>query len=268
MEKTENLKKFGTDFQQKCLSALVSDKSFIERISDIIDHNFFETDSLQWVCRECMLYFLEYKTTPTLTVFKVKIDSITNEILRTAYVDCLRNVFQKVESNDLDFVKEQFLDFCKNQILKKAILDSVEHLNSGEYEKIKQVVDHALKAGMERNMGHVYDEDVEARMSMTVRNCVPTGWDLIDSLLDGGLGAGELGIFAGNPGGGKCVGPDTEIEIEYYDTGIEFTGNSGKKHILWISPFEKFELDGHVLYGWQVDNIIYELKKLETPVQT
>lgn len=203
MEKTDNLKKFGIDFQQKCISALVSDKAFIERITDIIDYNFFETDALQWVCRETISYFIEYKTVPTLTVFKVKIDAVTNEVLKASYVDCLRHVYQKVESNDLTFVKEQFLDFCKNQMLKKAILDSVEHLNTGEYEKIKQVVDSALKAGMERNVGHIYDEDIEARMSVAARNCVPTGLEIIDDLLDGGLGGGELGIIAGSPGGGK-----------------------------------------------------------------
>ena len=266
MEKIENLKKFGADFQHKCLSALVSDKAFIERISDIIEHHFFETDAYQWICKETINYFNEYKSVPTLTVFKVKIDTITNETLKMSYIDALKQVYSKVTADDLNFVKEEFLLFCKNQILKKAILDSVEHLNSGEYDRIKQVVDHAMKAGMERNVGHVYEEDVEARMSMAIRNVVPTGWDLIDKLLDGGLGAGELGIFAGNPGGGKCVGGNTEIEIEYMDTGIEFTGNSGEKHIMWFSPFDKFEFDGKMLFGWQIDNILYELKKLENQV--
>lgn len=203
MEKIENLKKFGADFQHKCLSALVSDKAFIERISDIIEHHFFETDAYQWICRETVSYFAEYKSVPTLTVFKVKIDAITNETLKMSYVDALKQVYSKVTADDLNFVKEEFLLFCKNQILKKAILDSVEHLNSGEYDRIKQVVDHAMKAGMERNIGHIYDENISNRMTMAARNCVKTLIPQLDSLLDGGIGSGELLIFAGGPGSCK-----------------------------------------------------------------
>ena len=203
MEKSDTLKKFGSDFQQKCLSALLSDKSFIERISDIVEPHFFESDSYQWICQQGLSYFFEYKTLPTLTVFKVKIDAIENDILKSMIIDSLKLVYGKMDSNDLNFVKEQFLEFCKNQSLKKAVLDSVEFLNSGEYEKIKMAVDQALKAGVERNVGHIYDEDIEARMTMASRKCVKTNIPQIDELLDGGLGAGELGVIAGNPGGGK-----------------------------------------------------------------
>jgi len=203
MEKTDNLKKFGSDFQQKCLSALVSDKTFMERINDIVESHFFESDSYQWICQQALSYFYEYKTLPTLTVFKVKIDAIDNEILKTTIIDSLKLVYSKIDANDLDFVKEQFLEFCKNQTLKKAILDSVDFLNSGQYEKIKGVVDQALKAGVERNVGHVYEEDIEARMSMAARKTVKTGISQIDDLLDGGLGAGELGVIVAPSGAGK-----------------------------------------------------------------
>lgn len=203
MEKTDNLKKFGSDFQQKCLSALVSDKSFMERINDIVESHFFESDSYQWICQQAISYFYEYKTLPTLTVFKVKIDAIENELLKSTIIDSLKLVYSKIDAIDLDFVKEQFLEFCKNQTLKKAILDSVDFLNSGQYEKIKGVVDQALKAGVERNVGHVYEQDIEARMSMAARKTVKTGIPQIDDLLDGGLGAGELGVIVGSAGGGK-----------------------------------------------------------------
>lgn len=208
MEKSDNLKKFGSDFQQKCLSALVSDKAFMERINDIVEAQFFESDAYQWICKQALSYFYEYKALPTLTVFKVKIDEIdesssNGKVLKSLIIDSLKLVYSKIDSNDLNFVKEQFLEFCKNQTLKKAILDSVDHLNAGEYEKIKSVVDQALKAGVERNVGHIYDEDVETRMSMAARKCIKTNIPQLDELLDGGLGAGELGVIVGSAGGGK-----------------------------------------------------------------
>ena len=34
-----NLKKFGTPFQAKCLAAMLSDRAFLERIIDIVSRN-------------------------------------------------------------------------------------------------------------------------------------------------------------------------------------------------------------------------------------
>jgi replicative DNA helicase len=76
-------------------------------------------------------------------------------------------------------------------------------LKTGEYDKIKGLVDKAMKAGMERNLGHNYHKDVATRMSEMCRNTIPTGWDVIDSLMDGGLGPGELGIVVAPAGIGK-----------------------------------------------------------------
>ncbi len=48
----DNLKKFGSEFQTKCISALVSDKTFIERISDILEPYSFETYAHQFIVKE------------------------------------------------------------------------------------------------------------------------------------------------------------------------------------------------------------------------
>lgn len=199
----DNLKKYGLDFQVKCISCLLSDRSFIERIHDIVEAEFFESDAHKWILKESIEYFNQYKDLPTLTVFKIKLDSVDNEVLKKSIVDNLKLVYQKLHDNDLKFIKEQFLEFCKNQKLKNAIFESADLLSTGQYEKIKSVVDHAMKAGMERNIGHDYGEDVEKRMSVMSRNCTKTNWTEIDTIMDGGLGPGELGIITACAGSGK-----------------------------------------------------------------
>lgn len=199
----DNLKRFGTEFQIKCISALVSDRSFIERISDIVEIDFFEGDAYQWIVKNTIDYFMQYKNLPSLNVFKVKLDKVTNELLKQSVVEKLKPVYQKMNDNDIRFVKEQFLEFCKNQKLKKAIMDSVDYLENGNYEKIKSVVDEAMKAGMERNIGHDYFEEVELRMSEMSRTTIRTNWNNIDSIMDGGLAPGELGIITACAGSGK-----------------------------------------------------------------
>jgi hypothetical protein len=198
--------------------------------------------------KETVSYFLEYKNLPTISVFKIKVDSLENELLKKSVVDQLRNVYQKITDIDLQFVKEQFLEFCKNQKLKNAIIESIDLLKGGKYEQIKHVVDSAMKAGMERNIGHDYMTDVDERMSLMARNTIKTNWTEIDTIMDGGLATGELGIITACAGSGKCVGPNTEIEIEYYEFGIEIKGNSGNQYTLWINPFEKYKLDDKELH--------------------
>jgi len=172
----DNLKKYGPEFQIKCISGILSDKTFLERLSDIIDPTSFESDSHQWIVKQTVAYFMQYKDLPTLNVFKIKVEAIENGILKESVVTQLRNVYQKITDSDLKFVKEQYLEFCKSQKLKSAILESVDHLKTGNYEQVKALVDNAMKAGMERNIGHEYMVDVEKRMSVMARNTIKTNW--------------------------------------------------------------------------------------------
>ena len=55
-----------------------------------------------------------------------------------------------LQSNDLKFIKDETLDFCKNQELKKAILKSVDLLKNSKYDDIKGIIDGALKAGADK----------------------------------------------------------------------------------------------------------------------
>lgn len=203
MQVIDNLKKFGPEFQLKCISGLISDKPFMERISDIVDPTSFETDAHQWIVKTALKYFLQYKELPTLVAFQVKVDAVEQVDFKNEIVSQLRLVFNKITDSDLMYVKEQFLEFCRNQTLKNAIMESVDHLKNGHYEKIKSVVDHAMKAGMERNIGHDYMTDIEKRMSVMSRNTIATKWQIVDQIMDGGLAAGEMGIVTACAGSGK-----------------------------------------------------------------
>ena len=65
------------------------------------------------------------------------------------------------------------------------------------------MVENALKAGQDKNVGHEYNKDVESRYREDHRTTIPTPWDRINDLLQGGLGNGDFGLIFGNPGGGK-----------------------------------------------------------------
>ena len=95
------------------------------------------------------------------------------------------------------------MDFCKNQVLKGAILESVNLLENQDYDGIKALIDKSMSVGTERDLGHEYVTSLEERLTESVRTTIPTGWDIIDEVMDGGLGAGELGVIVAPAGIGK-----------------------------------------------------------------
>ena len=200
---SEKLTQFGTSFQSKIIASLLSDMKFIQTISDILNPSMFDSDSNKWLVKTIKDYYYEYKKQPTLEVIKYKIDEIDNDILKVGVVDKLREVWKNVEATDLEFVQSETLDFCKNQTLKGAILDSVELLENKDYDGIKSIIDEAMKAGTTRDLGHDYIPSLDLRLEESARTTVTTPWDVINDVMDGGLGAGELGVIVAPAGIGK-----------------------------------------------------------------
>jgi len=200
---SESLVKYGTSFQSKIISSLLTDVKFTKQIIDILEVSYFDTDSNKFLVKSIKDYFSKYKSQPTAEVLKVKISEITDEVLKKSIVSNVKDAYRYLDSADLDFVMEQTLDFCKNKVLKNAIVDSVELLKHGKYDEIKSKIDKAMIAGAERNVGHEYIKSVEDRYNQAARHILPTGWDVIDNLMDGGLGKGELGVVVAPAGIGK-----------------------------------------------------------------
>jgi replicative DNA helicase len=194
---------YGYSFQIKLLAALFKNKTFLQQISDILESDFFESDANKWIASTVIAYFTEYKSSPTLEVMKVRVDEVDNEVLKTSIVDTLKEIMKNLEADDTKFVQDETIKFCKNQKLKGAIMDSVNLLQAGDYDGIKFKIDEAMKSGTDRDLGHEYMIDIADRFSETTRKTVPTGWDVIDDLMDGGLGPGELGVFVAPAGIGK-----------------------------------------------------------------
>ncbi len=200
---TDRLSDWGYNFQIKLISSLFTDRLFLQQISDILERKFFESEANQFIIGVILDYFQEYKDAPTMEVLKVKLNELDNDLLGETIKSHLKDVYKQFEATDLQFIKSKTLDFCKNQALKKAIVESVDLLQVGEFDEIKVKIDNAMKAGVEKDLGHDYNNEVEIRYQESVRNPVTTGWDVIDDLADGGLGKGELGVMVAPAGIGK-----------------------------------------------------------------
>ena len=203
MQEQDTLSKFGQSFQSKVISSLLVDLKMLDTLNEIIHTKFFESEANKWIVEEIKDYYNQYKTQPTLDVFKVQLEKLENPSLKKQVVEQLRVAYTQIGNADLQYVKDEFSSFCRNQNLKNVIVQSVDLLKNGNYDRIKELVDAAMKVGIETDLGHEYIEDYIQRTEEIDRKTVATDWSCVNELMDGGLGPGELGVIVAPSGVGK-----------------------------------------------------------------
>ena len=196
------LNKYGATFQTKVIHSLLERKEFLRNIYDILDSSYFDNQAHKWIIDNILKYYYDYNTTPTPEVLKSEYEKVTNDVLKVSIKEQLRDAYQIV-ATDSEYIESEFAAFCKNQQLKKALLSSVDMLKAEDYDSIRGLIDNALKAGMDKNIGHEYFKDIETRYREEHRVTIPTPWNEINELLQGGLGNGDFGLMFGGPGAGK-----------------------------------------------------------------
>ncbi len=196
------LNQYGKSFQLKVLGSLLTDKKFLLNVRDVLSEDYFDSDAHKWIVEQTIKYFDKYHTTITMDVLKVELQKIDNDILQIALKEELRNSYQATQ-DDLEYVQEEFTTFCKNQEMKQAILSSTDLLKAGDFDGIRDRIEKAMKAGMDKNIGHEYNKDVESRYRVDYRPTIPSPWPILNDGIQGGFGPGDLAIVFGNPGGGK-----------------------------------------------------------------
>jgi len=268
METVDTLVKYGTSYQTKVVTSLITDCKFLEQIYEITKPSFFESDSNKWIVNEILDYFNEYRTCPTLEVFKIKTDTIQDKVLKQTVVEQLRNVYTNIGADDLPYVKNEFITFAKNQKVKEALLKSVEYLKAGQYEKIIDTMTSASKVGVENDLGIDYVEEFESIIEEVKRISVSTGWDVIDDLMNGGLGPGELGVVMAPSGIGKswflskiaCAATKAGLNVLHYT--LELSENYvGQRYTTILTGIQTSE---HVQ---RKDEIIKKIKAIKGRVK-
>ena len=246
------LQNYGSVFQVKVLGALLTQRDFLLNISDSLDSEYFENPSHKWVVDYIIKYFEQYHTYPTAETLSIEIKKIDNEILRISLVESIREAYKLADASDLEWVEKEFSSFCQNQQMKKAIMTSVDLLSLGDYDGIKQLINRALKAGEDKNIGHIYEADIESRYRDDDRRAIPFPWKVFNELTQGGYGKGDLVLLFGNPGGGKSWGV---IAMGAYAAALGYNvvhytlelseGYVGKRYDAVFSGIDVDKLDKH-----------------------
>lgn len=206
---------FNDQFQTKVAKAILIDFKFAQQIYEVLEIDYFKPRWIRAIIGEHKTFLQKYGTFPS---FEVLTQIITEKYLRNektkALAPLIRSFLEdsnEVDYNELKYVKEQTLEFCRRAEMQKSLFSAVDLLagsnDPARYERIHKLVTKATMAGSENTMGMSLETDkgIEARYSLQARATVPTGIPDLDTatILNGGLGKGELGFVVSPSGGGK-----------------------------------------------------------------
>ncbi len=184
---------YGYEIQKLYLEMMLADAATFARCQSIFDHTLFDR-KLQVPAEFINEYIKQHSVMPT------------EEIINAA---CSSNfkVSYDLREEHFDWLMNDFETFIRHKGLEKAILESADLLEKGEYGPVEEKIKKAVQIGLTKDMGTNYFEDPRARlMKIKDKNGqISTGWKSLDDKLFGGMNRGELNIFAAASGGGKSL---------------------------------------------------------------
>ena len=184
---------YGYDIQQVYLEMFLTDAESFVRCQGVFEPDAFDR-RLQDAAQFIKTYVSEHNALPTFDM----VNASTKSNLKHP---------GDLAENHYDWLLQDFETFSKHKALEKAILESADLLEKGEYGKCEELVKQAVQIGLQKDLGTNYFENPRSRLEAIKdkNGQVSTGWPALDRKLFGGFNRGELNIFAGGSGSGKSL---------------------------------------------------------------
>jgi len=171
---------------------------------EVLDTNYFNLEYLKEITKMLFSYYGKFKTFPSYKLIVTLLrEEKMDDILKEQIIGFLLKIKKDTSVSDIEYVKEESLDFCKKRALLKSLETSLSLIENKKYEQIIGEVQKALRAGTDKDIGSIYLDDFESRMQQEQYKPVPTPWPELNKRMKGGLGNGKLGVLAGRAGEGK-----------------------------------------------------------------
>jgi replicative DNA helicase len=203
----DTLSGYGKNFQESVARLMMQDRPFCDQIEEVLELEFFDSSYLRAFVEIVIDYREKYGQHPHFATLETEIKK-GNKKYDGAVNKQLRDFLARIRSDDVSdkqYIKDQAIDFCKKQCLKKAILESAVLVKKGNYDSITKIINDALSRGNDQNFGHDWFMDVDERYIKQSRKPITTGWHRMDEIAKGGLGAKELAVVIAPTGAGKSM---------------------------------------------------------------
>ena len=184
---------YNFDVQKLYIEMMLADAESFARAQNIFNPLSFDR-KLQPIAKFIKDYMEEYKVMPDVDQVNAKHDIK----LKSA---------KDLDPSHFNWLLDEFETFSRHKALERAILQSADLLEKGDYAPVEDMVKEAVSVGLTKDLGTDYFEDPKGRLEKLKNSNgqVSTGWPNLDKKLFGGFNRGELNIFAGGSGAGKSL---------------------------------------------------------------
>jgi archaellum biogenesis ATPase FlaH len=194
------------------IKSLIYNEDYARKCLPYINERYFKNPSEKWLVKEIKAFIIDYGNAPTKEALSIKLnkDTSLNETIHNSVSEYIGKLV-KPETVKLDFLIKETEEFCKEQALQNAILDSVGILNNDDKSKpktaIPDIIKEALSVTFDPNIGHDYFEDANARFDHyhAVLEKVPFDLEYFNKITGGGTPKKTLNILLAGTNVGKSL---------------------------------------------------------------
>jgi len=190
------------------LHTSLKDKQFLILISNVFQKEYFDDPHIGSIFAYCSQYISKYGTIPDINSIGYGVE---DEKERTKVIEVLDEItgMDYDVSEHYDFILDQTNDYLKEQALKRAILSSVDILESkGEKNRIREEVEAALSKDLKIDLGLNYFQDIGKRLKgilTSAGNRVPSYYPQFDEFINGGFPPYTLSVVVAKIHSGKSL---------------------------------------------------------------
>jgi len=183
---------YNYDIQKLYLEMFLSDAETFARCQNIFDPENFD-QKLKETAEFITKYVDDYKVIPDAAIVNASCGKELQSV--------------NLPKENYEWLMDEFENFSRHKALERAILQSADLLEKGEYNPVEKLIKDAIQISLNKDMGTDYFEDPRGRLTKLKdgNGQISTGWPSIDRKLYGGFNRGELNIFCAGSGGGKSL---------------------------------------------------------------
>lgn len=208
-------------FRLKILACMLKAR-WLARYGSVIKPEYFEREDEHNLAEAILEFWNTYRHPPDDS------DDVL-ALLDSNHSELVYTVFLGVDEWDLSLASDMAIQFSKEQAAKIAVLSSLKDIERGELGKVVERLQEAMRVGTDvSNLGLDLKGDIDAWLSKSQAEKLPTGMIHLDIALDGGLATGELGVFLAPPNYGKsmalinvghgAMGPLSRCNVVHFST--------------------------------------------------
>jgi replicative DNA helicase len=201
-----NLGYLGEAFQYKLAHEFMSNHTFFEDLSPIIDQNMFTDPNLKTFVGVMKNYYERGGVVPSYDMMDVELRNFSHSDRETEIYEAILEKVKETPGEGTDRIRELAEKFFRQQnIVKTAneILKIAGNGDSDKYDACVGLLNDAMTKGIHNDFGENLFDHLDETLSDDYRVPIPTGIKKIDETLEGGLGKGELGVIIGPTSFGK-----------------------------------------------------------------